>query len=127
MKKKTDPRHQKRIKVIKSLFAQAARGTKIKSKNLTVQKINSKLNKIDQIIRKHAPAWPVEQISPIDLSILQLAIWELCFFKKTPVKVAIDEAVELAKEFGSESSSSFVNGVLGSVVESQIKKGNSKS
>ena len=71
--------------------------------------------KIDQNIRRFAPAWPIEQIPVIDRNILRLAIYELLFDNKVPVKVAINEAVELAKRFGSDSSPKFVNGVLGSV------------
>jgi len=71
--------------------------------------------KIDQNIRRFAPAWPIEQIPLIDRNILRLAIFELLFDSKAPVKVAINEAVELAKRFGSDSSPKFVNGVLGSV------------
>jgi N utilization substance protein B len=70
---------------------------------------------IDHNIQSFAPAWPIEQISLIDRNILRLAIFEILFDNKTPVKVAINEAVELAKRFGADSSSKFVNGVLGSV------------
>jgi N utilization substance protein B len=70
---------------------------------------------IDRRIRKFAPAWPLEQIAMIDRNILRLAIFEILFDNKVPVKVAVSEAVGLAKDFGSESSSKFVNGVLGSV------------
>jgi len=72
-------------------------------------------DEIDLNIRRFAPAWPVEQIAMIDRNILRLAIFEILFDNKVPVKVAINEAVELAKSFGSESSAKFVNGVLGSV------------
>ena len=71
--------------------------------------------KIDQHIQSLAPAWPVEQIPVVDRNILRLAIFEILLDNKVPVKVAINEAVELAKTFGSDSSSRFVNGVLGSV------------
>ncbi len=71
--------------------------------------------KIDHNIRSFAPAWPVEQIPVVDRNILRLAIFEILFDNKAPVKVAINEAVELAKIFGSDNSSRFVNGVLGSV------------
>lgn len=71
--------------------------------------------KIDQNIRKFAPAWPVEQISLIDRNILRIAIFELLLDDRTPVKVVINEAVELAKKFGTDSSPRFVNGVLGSI------------
>jgi N utilization substance protein B len=70
---------------------------------------------LDASIRKFAPAWPVEQIAVIDRNILRLAIFEILFDNKVPVKVAVSEAVALAKTFGSENSARFVNGVLGSV------------
>jgi len=70
---------------------------------------------IDGNIRRYAPAWPVDQIAFIDRNILRLAIFEILFDNKVPVKVAVNEAVELAKTFGSENSARFVNGVLGSV------------
>jgi N utilization substance protein B len=71
--------------------------------------------KLDENIRRFAPAWPIEQISVVDRNILRLAIFELLFNNKTPIKVAINEAVELAKSFGSDNSARFVNGVLSSV------------
>ncbi len=71
--------------------------------------------KIDLNIQSLAPAWPVEQIPVVDRNILRLAIFEILLDNKVPVKVAINEAVELAKTFGSDNSSRFVNGVLGSV------------
>lgn len=71
--------------------------------------------KIDQNIQHFAPAWPVRQLSVVDRNILRLAIFEILLNNKVPVKVAINEAVELAKAYGSENSSKFVNGVLGSV------------
>jgi N utilization substance protein B len=70
---------------------------------------------IDENIRKYAPAWPVEQLALIDRNILRLAIFEILFDNKVPVKAAVSEAVELAKTFGSKSSGRFVNGVLGTV------------
>ncbi len=71
--------------------------------------------KIDQNIKSFAPAWPLEQIPVVDRNILRLAIFEILLNNKVPVKVAINEAVELAKTFGSDNSFKFVNGVLGSV------------
>ncbi len=71
--------------------------------------------KIDLNIKNFAPAWPIEQIPLVDRNILRLAIFEILLNNKVPVKVAINEAVELAKTFGSDNSSRFVNGVLGSV------------
>lgn len=70
---------------------------------------------LDEYIAKYAPEWPVEQIAPIDRNILRLALWEMAVYNETPVKVAINEAVELAKMYGSDSSPRFVNGVLGSL------------
>lgn len=72
---------------------------------------------IDPIIEKCAPEWPLEQITVVDRNILRLGIFELMFgeYDKTPPKVAINEAIELAKTFGGESSGKFVNGVLGTV------------
>jgi N utilization substance protein B len=70
---------------------------------------------IDDVIRRFAPAFPIGQIAPIDRNILRLAIFEVLFDNRVPVKAAINEAVELAKSFGSDTSQKFVNGVLGSV------------
>lgn len=75
---------------------------------------------IDKIIKECAPEWPLDQISRADLSILRIAIFELLHRQSTPTKVAIDEAVELAKEFGGMNSSKFVNGVLGTVVKRYV-------
>lgn len=73
------------------------------------------LSSIDEIITKHAPEWPMEQIPPVDRNVLRLGIFELKILKQVPPKVAINEAVELAKTFGGESSGKFVNGVLGTL------------
>lgn len=70
---------------------------------------------IDGNIQRFAPAWPVAQLAIVDRNILRLAIFEILFDNKVPVKVAVSEAVELAKTYGSENSAKFVNGVLGSV------------
>jgi transcription antitermination protein NusB len=70
---------------------------------------------LDRSIKDFAPAWPLDQISLVDRNVLRLAIFEILNENETPVKVAINEAVELAKTFGSNNSSRFVNGVLGSV------------
>ncbi len=71
---------------------------------------------LDALIQKHAPAWPVEQIAVIDRNILRMALLEISDAIGTPPKVAINEAVDLAKIFGSDNSSRFVNGVLGAVI-----------
>jgi N utilization substance protein B len=70
---------------------------------------------IDEVIRQKAPAWPLEQVAVVDRNILRLAIYEILIDNRVPVRAAINEAVELAKSFGGESSPKFVNGVLGSV------------
>jgi len=72
-------------------------------------------SELDALIKKFAPAFPTEQMSVIDRNILRLAIFETLFNDKTPFKVAINEAVELAKEFGGDSSPRLINGVLGSI------------
>ena len=77
---------------------------------------------IDNMIRKFAPAFPVEQIAVIDRNILRLAIFEILFDNRVPVKAAINEAVELAKSFGSDTSQKFVNGVLGSIFSFRIEQ-----
>ncbi len=71
---------------------------------------------LDFYIQKHAPEWPLEQVALIDRNILRLALYEFAIDGKTPVKVAISEAVELGKIFGSDSTPRFVNGVLGALV-----------
>jgi len=73
-------------------------------------------NNIDAAIRKHAPLFPIKQIATVDRNILRIAIFEILFNNKIPVKVAVNEAVELAKAFGGDNSPKFVNGVLGSVI-----------
>jgi N utilization substance protein B len=85
-----------------------------------VEGVRQHFEEIDKIIEECAPEWPIDKIAKIDLVILQIAIFEMLFGKKTPVKVAIDEAVEIAKEFGNDTSHKFVNGVLGTVVEKYI-------
>ncbi len=71
--------------------------------------------RIDQIIQEKAPAWPLEQVAPIDRNILRVAIYEVVIDNRVPMRAAINEAVELAKEFGGETSPKFINGVLGSI------------
>jgi N utilization substance protein B len=119
MKKKSDPRHKVRVEALKILFEKNFRSKKkLASKSLAL-KVWTKRKDLDKLIAQNAPAWPIEQIPPVDLVTLRLAIWELALSsKKEPYKVVIDEAIELAKEFGSESSPKFINGVLGSIIKS---------
>jgi N utilization substance protein B len=76
---------------------------------------------LDQYIQLHAPEWPLDQVAIIDRNILRIALWELAFSTDTPMKVVINEAVELAKKYGSDSTPRFVNGVLGSLVSDMNK------
>ena len=150
MKGKNDPRHLARIIALQSLFEWSLNSINIeeilnrnsnayvqidtpeenKSKvdsqlaNLIVKGVTENLDSIDTIIQNSAPEWPLSQIAKVDLEILRIAIFELCMAKNVPPKVAIDEAVELAKEFGGENSSKFVNGVLGTVVKKMIPEVN---
>ncbi len=75
--------------------------------------------KLDHAIEKYAPEWPLDQIAAIDRNILRISCWEFAVQNQTPVKVAINEAVEIAKLYGSDSAPRFVNGVLGSLAEHQ--------
>ena len=85
-----------------------------------VEGVMERKKALDAIIERFAPAFPVERLAPIDRNILRLALFELLFHGKVPTKVAINEAVELAKNFGSQSSPRFVNGVLGSVSKAEL-------
>ncbi len=90
-----------------SHFVKASRG---------ITEIIPQQKKIDKLIEKCAPQWPLKQINKIDLAILRLSIFELMHKKDVPPKVVVDEAVELGKQYGSESSSGFINGVLGKLI-----------
>jgi len=70
---------------------------------------------LDEVIAEYAPEWPFDQLAAIDRNILRMAVWEFAIWTDTPLKVAINEAVELAKQYGSETSPRFINGVLGSL------------
>lgn len=118
MKTATDPRHLRRREAVKILFAETY--TTQPNPPELVQKILSQKDKINQMITEAAPQWPVDKLNKIDLVILWLAIYEL-ENEDTPPKVVIDEAVELAKEYGSESSPSFINGVLGTIYKGETK------
>lgn len=81
---------------------------------------------IDTVITKYAPDWPIEQITNVDRNILRIGVYELKFNESIPSKVAINEAIELAKTFGGESSGRFVNGVLGAIYKDMVVKGEMK-
>jgi N utilization substance protein B len=114
MKTSQDPRHKKRIEKMQKLFSVGFPGSKKDSATLQVRK---SLPAIDEAIAAAAPEWPIDKIAKIDLAILRLSIYELTVAKTEPPKVIIDEAVEIAKEFGNENSPKFVNGVLGTILK----------
>ncbi len=119
MKNKFDPRHLKRIANIQALFAWSLGGSGPIAQE--TQKIIKLIPKIDTIIQENAPKWPIDKINKVDLNILRYALWELFYFKKNPEKVVIDEAIEIAKEYGTNTSSSFVNGVIGGALKKDNK------
>ncbi len=116
MKTAHDPRHLRRIKAVKALFSYTFHPEQETSSKLA-QKVASQQDNIDQIITQCAPEWPLSQINRIDLSVLRLAIYEMLNKKDTPPKVIIDEAIEIGKRYGSQSSGSFINGVLASALK----------
>lgn len=145
MKKTADPRHEARCLALKALFEWSFNSVdpvEIVSRDaqyyagmvtgyeeearaeadpelslLIVKGVIDNLEAIDKIIEGAAVEWPVEQIAKIDLEVLRISIFELYFARNVPPKVAIDEAVELGKEYGGENSAKFINGVLGTVVK----------
>jgi N utilization substance protein B len=112
MKTAHDPRHIIRREIVKALFAESY--TKQVRRDDTVIKILRNRKRLDKKIAEAAPDWPIDKLNRIDLAVLRLAVYEL-EEGKAPPKVIIDEAVELAKEFGSDNSASFINGVLGTI------------
>jgi N utilization substance protein B len=78
------------------------------------------LAEIDKLIARYAPEWPLDQMAVIDRNVLRIAIFEFLIDGRTPIKVAINEAVELAKTYGSDSAPRFVNGVLGTLADQVI-------
>lgn len=79
------------------------------------------IKELDDFIAQHAPEWPLDQVAIIDRNIIRIALWEFAVGKCTPIKVAINEAIELAKTYGSDSTPRFVNGVLGSLANRQAE------
>ena len=118
MKSALDPRHKRRREAAKDLFAYSFSVQKVGE---FAGEILKKANELDGEIKVSASEWPIDKLNKIDLAILRLAVYELKF-TKTPSKVIIDEAVELAKEFGGESSPAFVNGVLGDILKRNESK-----
>lgn len=119
MKTAHDPRHQNRREIVKELFAQSYSPQKVTNEKVKI--ILDKSAELDHEIEAAATEWPINRLNKIDLAILRLAVYELKY-EETPPKVVIDEAVELAKEFGSENSSSFINGVLGTIYKDEARE-----
>ena len=113
MKSPQDPRHKKRQKTIEDLFRVEFHKQRI---GQNAKDVLEKKEALDKWIEKAAPEFPVDKINRIDLAILRLAVYELIIEKSQPPKVVIDEAVELAKEYGGETSPSFINGALGNII-----------
>lgn len=128
-----DPRHQARSLALQALYELDATdhpvGTVLaerlasgdlveQTRTLATQLVRGVLasqDQLDTLIRQYAPEWPLDQIATIDRNILRIAIYELGATNQTPVKVVINEAIELAKTFGTESTPRFINGVLGTL------------
>lgn len=88
---------------------------------LIVTGVHPIAEQLDHFIAQHAPEWPLDQIAIIDRNILRIALWEIAVSDQTPIKVAINEAIELSKTYGSDSTPRFVNGVLGSLAARQTE------
>lgn len=114
MKTASDPRHTARQKIVEGLFSQSFLSQKTDNKK--VKSILDNLPQVDEVIAKIAPEFPVDKINKVDLAILRLGVYEIEFEKKEPPKVIIDEAIELAKEYGGDTSPGFVNGALGKLI-----------
>ncbi|KKQ96899.1 MAG: transcription antitermination factor NusB [Candidatus Levybacteria bacterium RIFCSPHIGHO2_02_FULL_39_36] len=115
MKTSRDPRHKVRQNAVRALFAESF--IEQGKKNQKIKKIISNLAKIDSVINDIAPEFPIEKINRVDLAILRLGVYEILIDKTQPKKVIIDEAIELAKEFGGEHSAGFINGALGKLIK----------
>jgi N utilization substance protein B len=145
MKTRHDPRHVARQVALMTLFEWSFHSDSLEEIMLHVQEATdqeedvdtqlvsrltdgttSHLDELDALITQAAPEWPRDQIAKIDICILRLAVYELRY-TTTPQKVVIDEAVELAKEFGGDTSSKFVNGVLGTLAQAPAEAANNQS
>lgn len=148
MKQKNDPRHTARAMALQTLFSRhfdssiksaivepipETLSEILESSNCSsdfnqqllkklINGVDNNIEEINKIITMYAPQWPIEQIKKVDLEILRIAIFEGFIEKITPPKVAIDEAIELSKDFGGENSSKFINGVLGGIYENMKNK-----
>ncbi|MFH1840949.1 MAG: transcription antitermination factor NusB [Candidatus Shapirobacteria bacterium] len=123
MKTRVDPRHKKREALVRRLFEWGFHRKKKLNAQSPIKEIIDQVDKIDHAIGVAAPEWPIGQINRVDLAILRLAVYELSQkIKKEPPKVIINEAIELAKTFGSEKSPKFINGALGALWKDEIDK-----
>lgn len=114
LKRADDPRHRRREEAVGQLFTYSFHPhTKLGG---LARKAVERIPESDALIRTCATEWPLEKINKVDLAILRLALTEL-LIKRAPQKVVIDEAIELAKTYGSQASASFVNGVLGTALK----------
>ncbi|HEX8965389.1 MAG TPA: transcription antitermination factor NusB [Patescibacteria group bacterium] len=114
MKSPHDPRHKKRQHIVEELFSSDFHPQRVST---DTKEVLEQLVFIDEKIKEVAPEFPVNKINKVDLAILRLALFELLIKKDTPPKVVIDEAIELAKEYGGETSPAFINGALGHIIE----------
>lgn len=114
MKTPLDPRHKRRQHLVEELFKFDFHKQAISAQ---AKQILAAKETVDGHIQKAAPEFPIEKINKVDLAILRLATYELLVEKKQPVKVIIDEAIELAKEYGGTTSPAFVNGALGNIIK----------
>ena len=119
-----DKRHKERMKIVQNLFAydfSTPSSHNLPSEDRKSLDIIKNIGKIDNHIKIFASKYPLDKIAKTDLAILRLSVYELLIEKNNPPKVIINEAVELAKEFGGENSYSFINGVLGSILSDSEK------
>lgn len=113
MKTALDPRHKKRQKIVEDLFKTQFHKQPI---GRVARSVMEHQTLLDESIKKAAPEFPIDKINKTDLAILRLASYELLITKKEPPKVIVDEAIELAKEYGGENSPAFINGALGNII-----------
>lgn len=114
-----DIRHNQRIKIVQELFSNTflPKGNTPSLNESKTKGIVENETQINDHIKKYAQKFPIEKIAKVDLAILQLAVYELVYEKKEPPKVIINEAIELAKEMGSDRSFAFINAVLGKIYD----------
>lgn len=143
MKRASDPRHLARTLALQTLFAENFNQNKENIETLEmsdllalneitsydeklyekiVEGVTERTEDIDALITKYAPQWPISQMKKVDLQILRISIFEGFLTDTTPPKVAMDEAIEISKDFGGEVNSKFINGVLGAIYDEKNKE-----